>query len=72
MDGQVVLLKSHAQVKQEFDRRGWTVRGWAAKHGLSEHVVYEVMRGRFKGRRGQAHKAAVLLGLKDGVVGDEQ
>jgi gp16 family phage-associated protein len=30
--------------------------------------VYELLRGRLKGLRGQAHKAAVLLGLKDGIL----
>ena len=60
--------KTIDEVRAELDRRGLTVRDWARDHGVSERVVYELLRGRFKGRRGQAHKAAVLLGLKDGVV----
>ncbi|MCL6620390.1 MAG: DNA-binding protein [Thermomonas hydrothermalis] len=57
-----------AEVRREFDRHGWTIRGWAQQHGISERIVYELMRGRIRGRRGTAHRAAVLLGLKDGVV----
>lgn len=56
------------EVKQDLDRRGKSVREWAREHGISESIVYALLHGRFKGRRGQAHKAAVLLGLKDGVV----
>lgn len=60
--------KTAEQVRANLDRRGKTIRDWAREHDLSEKIVYGVLRGRFKGRRGQAHKAAVLLGLKDGVV----
>ena len=54
------------QVRADLDMRGKTIRALAREHGLSERIVYELLRGRFKGRRGQAHKAAVLLGLKTG------
>ncbi|WP_141054599.1 DNA-binding protein [Tepidiphilus succinatimandens] len=60
--------KSIDDVRREFDRRGKSVRDWAREHGFSDRIVYEVLRGRLKGRRGQTHKVAVLLGLKDGVV----
>jgi len=61
-------LKTAAEVRDELDRRGMTIRETAREIGVSERVVYELLRGRFKGRRGQAHKAAVLLGMKDGVL----
>lgn len=61
-------VKTVEEVRRDLDRRGKSVRQWAREHGLSDRIVYEVLRGRFKGRRGQAHKAAVLLGLKEGVV----
>ncbi|HSV78445.1 MAG TPA: hypothetical protein VLK85_04445 [Ramlibacter sp.] len=41
---------------------------WARDHDVSQQLVYDVLAGRKKGRRGQAHKVAVLLGLKHGVV----
>lgn len=56
------------EVRAEIERRGKTIREVAQEIGVNERIVYEVLRGRFKGRRGQAHKAAVLLGLKDGIV----
>lgn len=61
-------LRTVDQVRADLDRRGKTIRAWAREHGISDRIVYELLRGRFKGRRGQAHKAAVLLGLKDGIV----
>lgn len=61
-------VRTIEDVRRELDRRGKSVREWAREHGISDRIVYEVLRGRLKGRRGQTHKAAVLLGLKDGVV----
>ena len=61
-------VRTRAEVRADFDRRGLSLRAWARQNGVSERIVYEFMRGRFKGRRGAAHKVAVLLGMKDGVV----
>lgn len=61
---------SRADVRRELERRGMTVRGWAREHGFSERLVHEVISGRKKGRWGQAHNIAVLLGLKEGVLND--
>jgi len=61
-------LLSPQEAKAGLHKRGITVRSWSQQNGLSERTVHEVLRGRFKGRYGQAHKAAVLLGIKDGVV----
>jgi gp16 family phage-associated protein len=61
-------VRTRDEVRADFDRRGVSLRAWARQNGVSDRIVYEVMRGRFKGRRGSAHKVAVLLGLKDGVI----
>lgn len=61
-------MKTREQVKEEFERRGQPVRQWARQNGFSDRIVYEVLRGRIKGKRGEAHRVAVLLGLKDGVI----
>ncbi len=61
-------LKTAADVRDELDRRGVTIRETALEIGVSDRVLYDLLRGRFKGRRGQAHRAAVLLGMKDGVL----
>jgi gp16 family phage-associated protein len=65
---QVNKRKTPEEVRAEFTRRGITIRSWSRANGISERVVYELLRGRFRGRYGQAHRAAVLLGLKEGVV----
>lgn len=34
-------------------------------------TTYQVLAGRKKGRRGEAHKVAVLLGMKEGIILNE-
>lgn len=60
------------QAKAEFfRRRGLTVTAWARSIGVHPRTVYEVLAGRKKGHRGDAHKVAVLLGIKDGIILDD-
>ncbi|WNC95477.1 DNA-binding protein (plasmid) [Paraburkholderia sp. FT54] len=66
-----MALKTLEDVRAEFDRCGLSVSSWAAKHGIHRNIVSGVLQGRLKGKRGHAHNAAVLLGLKDGVVNRE-
>lgn len=61
-------LKSVEQVRAELDRLGMTVSEWARRHDINRWTVFEVLHGRNKGRWGEAHRAAVLLGLKDGEL----
>lgn len=63
-------MKTIEDVKAELTRRGITAAAWARKHGVSPETVRGVILGRVKGRSGEAHKAAVLLGLKDGEIAD--
>ncbi len=58
------------QVREEFDRKGLSVSEWATAHDLPVRTVYAVLAGHNKGCRGAAHRAAVLLGLKDGIIVD--
>lgn len=62
------LLKTPFEAKAELVRQGVNVRQWSRENDLSERIVYGVLRGEKKGRRGASHKAAVLLGIKDGVL----
>lgn len=62
-------LKSPAQVNAEFARNGVSKAEWARAHKVSRAVVYQVLAGKKKGLRGEAHKVAVLLGLKAGALG---
>ena len=61
-------VKTAEEVRAELYRRGKSIRAAAREIGVSERIVFELLRGRIKGRRGQAHRAAVLLGMKDGVI----
>ena len=58
------------EVGEDLRRRGISVSGWARKHKLPEQTVRDLLSGKAKGHRGLAHRAAVLLGLKDGVLDD--
>jgi len=41
---------------------------FARQLGVHKQTVYDVLAGRKKGTRGNAHKVAVALGLKEGVI----
>lgn len=64
-------LKTAEEVRLDFERRGINVTQWARERGLTRQAVFAVLNGKTKGRRGDAHKAAVLLGIKDGVIDEE-
>ena len=63
-------LKTVEQVRADFDFRGESISGWARKHKFNPTLVYDIVNGnpRRKCRRGQAHRIAVLLGLKHGEL----
>lgn len=61
-------IRSAAEVRKDFDQRGVCIAKFARDHHLSPATVYQVLYGKKKGRRGEAHRAAVLLGLKEGVI----
>ena len=67
---QPVRLKKPAQVRAEFQRKGLSIAQWARDHRLAPNLVYEILAGSAKRRclRGQSHRAAVLLGLKQGEL----
>lgn len=56
------------EVNEDLSRRGLSVAEWARKHGVRPMVVYDLLQGRSAGKRGESHRAAVLLGIKDGVI----
>ena len=56
------------EVEREFDLKGISKADWARKHGLRPGVLYEIFSRRSSCKRGEAHRAAVLLGLKEGVI----
>lgn len=58
--------KTLPEIRQEFDENGVNISEWARTHGFEYHIVADVINGRSKGKRGEAHRCAVLLGLKVG------
>lgn len=64
-------MKTPGEVRDELRRKGITVAGWARKNGFRTQAVRRVLRGDARCHYGNAHKIAVMLGVKDGeVIGD--
>lgn len=61
-------VKTREQVIAELARKGITRAQWAAANGISRFIVYQVLTGKHEGRWGEAHRAAILLGLKEGEI----
>ncbi|MNC38333.1 hypothetical protein D3C75_869300 [compost metagenome] len=61
-------LLTPEQARAALDRRGKSIAEFSREHGLNKNLVSDLLNGRKKGRRGEAHRAAVLLGIKDGEV----
>ncbi|SFA66545.1 DNA-binding protein [Metapseudomonas otitidis] len=56
------------QARAALDRKGISIADFCRRHELNRNLVSDLLNGRKKGRRGQAHRAAVLLGIKIGEV----
>lgn len=62
------VAKTADQVRAEFNRLGVSMAAWARQHQVGRSLLYEVLAGRKKCKRGDSHKIAVLLGLKTGSI----
>ncbi|HGM5039139.1 DNA-binding protein [Stenotrophomonas maltophilia] len=62
------VLKTADEARAELDRQGISIADFARTHGLKPRAIYVVLRGLNVGRRGEAHRAAVALGMKEGVL----
>lgn len=56
------------EAREELKRKGVSVTAWALANKFSPNLTYEVLAGRKKCLRGQAHNIAVKLGLKQGEI----
>lgn len=56
------------QAREALDRKGMSIAEFSRLHALNKNLVSDLLNGRKKGRRGEAHRAAVLLRIKDGVI----
>ena len=69
--GKTNRLRTADDVRKDFDAKGIAIADWARENGFEDPtVVYQLLGGHKKGRRGESHRAAVLLGLKEGVVAE--
>lgn len=63
-------LKTVEQVKADFAAAGITISEWARANGFQRMVVVGLLRNAHQGLRGESHRCAVALGLKEGTVVD--
>ncbi|MBB2884441.1 MULTISPECIES: DNA-binding protein [Pseudomonas] len=60
--------QARQQAREVLEKRGQSAKDFAVLHNLNPSTVYAVLSGQSRCRRGEAHRAAVLLGIKDGVI----
>jgi gp16 family phage-associated protein len=61
-------IRTPEEVRKDFARKGLSISKWATRNRLNPNTVSDLLNGRKKGVRGESHRAAVLLGLKDGEI----
>lgn len=67
------MLKTRSQVRDDFARKGQSISGWAKDNGYSPNMVIAILADdstnpRLKCLRGEAHRIAVHLEIKDGEI----
>lgn len=60
-------VRTLQEAREWLSSQGITITQWSEDHGFSHPLVREVLAGRKKGLRGQAHNVAIALGLKSGT-----
>lgn len=65
-------IRTPQEVRAEWLRKGMGQNDWARANGFTPATVSQVLNGRNSGARGVGHKIAVMLGIKDGEIIDEQ
>ncbi|WP_296261372.1 MULTISPECIES: DNA-binding protein [unclassified Pseudomonas] len=61
-------IRTAAQAKAWLEQQGKSVQEFARENSVDAATTYQILSGRKKGRRGESHKVAVLLGMKIGVI----
>lgn len=59
---------SLAQARERLDQRGISLAEFSRINDLNPNLVSDLLAGRKKGLRGESHRAAVLLGIKQGFL----
>ncbi|KAB2970108.1 hypothetical protein [Zoogloea sp.] len=61
-------LRTREEVLNDFRRKGISIAAAARSIGIDRATVYHVLHKDGPNSFGKAHKAAVLLGIKDGEI----
>lgn len=61
-------LRTPTEAREMLNRQGMSAAAFARQHGLEPRLVCAVLAGRLKCRIGESHRAAVLLGMKNGEI----
>jgi len=65
-------VKTVEQFLAELEANGDTVVAWAERNKFPAWAVYRLTAGLNKGKRGQAHRIAVAMGIKADPAGANQ
>ena len=57
-------LRTPAEVRDWFHANGIAISQWCRDHQFARHTVVDLLRGRQRGLRGEAHRVAVALHMK--------
>lgn len=66
------LLRTPTEARAWLLRHGVTISEWARCHGFKPSVVASLLAGRSQGNWGEAHEAAIALGLRSPPAPDEE
>lgn len=64
-------IRTAQEVRDDFLRKGQSIASWADKYGFDRTTVNQVLTGRNAATRGVGHKIAVMLGIKEGEIVEE-
>lgn len=62
--GEWIIATTPTHVKKWMRSNGISATDWANENGFSRWTVADLLRNKRRGYRGEAHKAAIALGLK--------
>ncbi|MCF6759933.1 DNA-binding protein [Pseudomonas fragi] len=63
-----IYEQARKDARARLEKSGMSIKDYAVLNNLNPSTVYAVLNGQKKCLRGEAHRAAVLLGIKDGVI----
>ncbi len=61
-----------SDIRSIFESNGISVAQWSREHGFQSALVYRVLKGDAKCRRGETHKIAIALGIKAPASPEQQ